>query len=177
MNPTPRLFRQILSVVLMALAAPALAQNPLIFARETIRIEPTTSTEATANNAALPPRESIRYDVEIRNADALRLEYIHTLNTLTPATGILIALDAPEMRAMPAYSVMTPVDVLFVAEDGSIVQIYPEAIMADLTQAIEAPSEVKAFIFLKSGQAKVRAIRPRDRVYGSPFNPPPPVQN
>lgn len=162
---------------LACMPMPAAAQ--MVFERAKIRIDPAAPPAPKTNEESDPPlpqRESIILEVEMRSEDALRLEYIHELNTLTPDTGVLIALNSPSIMPLPAMQVFTPVDALFVDEEGAIVQILPNVVLGEMSRSIAARSPIKAFVFLKAGQAAARAIRPHDIVTGSSFNPPPPVQ-
>lgn len=122
------------------------------------------------------PHDPITYSVEIRNEEALRLEYIHTLNALTDKTGVIIFFSEPRDVALPGMKVFTPVDAVFVNNDGTVAQILPKVVLGEMTQDIRAKSPVKAFLFLKSGEAANRNIRPHDIVTGSMFTPAPPIQ-
>jgi uncharacterized membrane protein (UPF0127 family) len=162
----------IIAFTLMANAA--LAQSAVIFERAKIRIDATLSAKEIEEKA--PSRPSIEYSVELRPESALNLENIHTLNVLTPTTGVLIALNTPSLVTLPAMKVYTPVDVLFVAYDGTISQIMPEVVLGQITQTVEAKSPIKALLFLKSGEASALDIRPRDVVAGNMFTPTAAVQ-
>lgn len=163
------------------LSAVAWAQTAVIFERTSIRIDPVAVVEAppTAEGevppAALPARTSLSFDIEMRGEDALQLEYIHTLNTLSERTGVAIIFDPPGVVALPRMQVFTPVDVLFVAENGVILQIYPDATLGTLDQDVYAKDPVRAFIFLKAGSAAKQQILPKDVVAGTMFTPAPPV--
>lgn len=154
------------------LAAPhAMAQVQMVFARENVRID----AAAPAPNDKRAPHPSVTYEVEVRAEDALRLEYIHTLNTLTDATGVMISFASPTIVALPAMKVYTPVDALFINDTGTVVQILPNVTLAELNQRVAAKEPVKAFLFLKMGQVAARGLKPRDVVAGSMFTPVPPV--
>ncbi len=153
----------------------SLAQTgSLIFERASIRITPTISEDTSSEATAV--RAVSTYDIEQRPEDALRLEYIHTLNTLTASTGVMIVLESSSIAAVPAMNVYTPIDVLFVADDGMIIKIIPNLVLGDLQQQVQARAPIKAFLFLKSGEAAARDIRPRDMVSGSMFAAPLNVQ-
>lgn len=157
---------------------PQLAHAEMIYERKRVTIYPALSelAESSVNEKPLPPREPVVYDIELRGEDALRLEYIHALNILTPTNGVMIALNAPAMLPLPSMNVFTPVDVLFIADDGTILQIMPNVTLGELTENAEAKSPIKAFLFLKAGQVAARAISPRDRARGSMFNRPLTIQ-
>lgn len=164
-------FVSLLLVLLLPMAAAAQV-TPVIFERTDIRIDP---APIAAEGEATLLREPTRYNIELRSEDALRLEYIHTLNTLTDDTGVMILFASPVMAPLPALQVFTPVDALFVAEDGTILQILPNVALGDMTQDVMAREPVKAFLFLKAGQVAARFLQPRDSVAGSMFTPAPPV--
>jgi hypothetical protein len=162
-----------ISFLLLFMAAPAMAQ--MIFERADIRIDPAPSAPVKEGEPTPPQRVSYNYNIEVRSEDALQLEYIHTLNTMTDRSGVAILFSAPTVVALPMMQVFTPVDALFVAGDGTILQIYPNVVLGQLQQEIYAKDPISAFIFLKSGETALRGIHPRDIVTSSIFTPAPPV--
>lgn len=160
--------------ILAALPLLASAQTSLIFERTTIHIESPAPDDK--DKKLKPPHPSLVYNIELRKEDALKLEYIHTLNDLTEETGVMIVLDSPAIFPVPAFKDYTPVDVLFLLDDGQLVQITPNLKLGDLTQDVRAKVPVKAMLFLKGGQAAARGIHPRDMVIGSMFTQAPPTQ-
>ncbi len=175
----PRIQRILrISTLALMLGLPLVAAHAqttsLIFERAQIRIDSPPIDEKEKNPK--PTHPSVRYDIEVRGEDALKLEYIHTLNTLTPATGIMIVFDSPSIAALPAMKVYTPVDVLFVGNDGTLLQISPSVVLGEITQLVQAKAPVKAFLFLKTGEAAARGLHPRDTIAGSMFTPPLPTQ-
>lgn len=178
MKLTPARVRWHISLALLMFAAPhfaAVAQNaPLIFNQAEIRIDSPAPNENDPKPK--PPHAPARYDVEVRGEDALRLEYIHTLNTLSEHTGVMIVFDSPTVTALPAMKVYTPVDVLFIADEGTVLQISPNLVLGEISQLVQARAPVKAFLMLKAGVAAAHGLHPRDIVAGSMFIPPLPVQ-
>ncbi len=163
------------SLALLALLLPALALAQMIFERADIRIESPQLTGKEKNPK--PPHMPVTYSVELRGEDALKLEYIHTLNSLADDNGVLINFNDAAIVPLPAMKVYTPVDVLFVAEDGTVLQIMPAVTLGDIAQSVTAHAPVKAFLFLKNGEAEHRGLHPQDMVRGSMFTPPLPVQD
>ncbi|MFM9890657.1 MAG: hypothetical protein ACKVOE_08495 [Rickettsiales bacterium] len=154
------------------LAATSMAQETqLLFVREAVRIDAGPADP----KAKFPPHAPVRYDVELRGEEALKLEYIHTLNNLADGTGVMIAFSAPTIVALPAMKVYTPVDALFITDDGTVTQILPNVTLGELTQRVAAKEPVKAFLFLKAGEVVARGLRPRDVVAGSMFTPSPAI--
>ncbi len=161
-------------LALLLVAGAATAQTSLIFERAKIRIDATPSAKEIKDN--VEPRATLTYSVELRPESALNLENIHTLNILTPTTGVIIAFNAPSIVSLPAMKVYTPVDVLFVAEDGAILQIMPKVVLGEISQTLQAKSPIKALLFLKAGEVEARGIRPHDVIAGHIFTPAPNVQ-
>jgi uncharacterized membrane protein (UPF0127 family) len=170
---------RLLLLVLWATAAQAQV-TPLIFAREDIRIEsPKIQQVLTAEKPqeAPPAHPPLLFNIEVRPEDALRLEYIHTLNSLTDDSGVMIAFSAPSVVALPSFKVPTPVDALFVLDNGRIEQILPNVVLSELTQEITTKSPIKGFLFLKAGTVAALGIRPNDVVSGKTFTPAPPLMH
>lgn len=172
---TCRMISRFISLLaLLLVATPALAQStPVIFTRTDIVFQP--APPATKEGEASILRPSATYNVEERSEDALSLEYIHTLNSLTDSTGVMIVFNEPAMVALPTMQVFTPVDTVFIAEDGTVLQMLPDVVLADVHQQIMAREPIKALLFLQAGQIKQRFLQPRDTVAGNMFTPEPAV--
>lgn len=170
-----KIWRVSLSVLLATLLpVSAAAQSALVFERAAITIEsPPPNPNDKAPKPGHPP---LHYDVELRPEEALRLEYIHALNTLGDGTGVMINFNAPTIVALPAMKAYTPVDALFLAEDGTVMQITPNVTLGEMAYEVRARAPVRAFLFLKAGEAAARGIHPRDHVSGSMFVAAPTVQ-
>lgn len=164
----------LVAAFVFAIAATAVAQvTPVIFERAAIRIDSPPPREK--DTKPKPTHPTLTYNIEVRPEDAMRLEYIHTLNMLTDDSGVMIEFTAPSMVALPIMKVYTPVDALFVSDTGVVVQILPNVTLGDLTQEVLAHEPVKAFLFLKAGSVAARGIRPQDIITGPMFTPAPPV--
>lgn len=181
-----RLIAQCVLMIMVTTAsyAQGLTTNPLIFERETIQIIPQqpkeSAQQATSTSSQQPdPPEKERmphsFNVEIRPEDALKLDYIYGLTTLNDTNGVMIAFGAPTIAPLPFFRVQQATDVLFVNDEGVILQIYPGHIPMDVTRDIYADTPIKALIYLKAGVVKALDIRPKDIVQSRVFNPPPPL--
>lgn len=165
----PPIRSRISTLVALALLAMApIAHAALIFERADVYIE---SPTPTAKEQA-PSHPPLKYTVELRTEEAMRLEYIHTLNSLTPSTGVMITLDSPAMVPAPKMNVYTPVDVLFVDDAGSVLKIAPATNLSELDEPLQVHSPIKAFLFLKAGEAAARSLQLGDRLRGRMFSPP-----
>lgn len=192
-----KLFQRLLCalLILWAFAGAQAQTNPLIFSRETVTIiskqpatQPSPETPAEsfekpsqsarpepASPASSATSNSHQFNVEVRPEDALRLDYIHALTILRDNTGVMIAFGAPTIAPLPYFRVQQATDVLFVDNEGVILQIYPGHIPIDLTQEIYADKPIKALLYLKAGAVQAFNIRPHDVVQSTVFTPPPPL--
>ncbi len=166
-----------LMVACMALLfAPSPTTAALLLEQATIRIEAGKQIPITGTNGqpsgTLPAHPPITFNVELRPEEALRLEYIHTLNTLTPDSGVMIVLDTPTIMALPAMNVFTPVDALMLDETGRISQVTPSVILADIKQPIRSKKPIKAIVFLQAGQAAASSLVAGDSAVGHMFSNP-----
>lgn len=172
--------------------AQGLTTNPLIFEREMITINPHAEPAVAAapqppepgSDPAIikpppeppaAPRVAQRFNVEVRPEDALKLDYIQALTMLNDTSGVMIAFGAPTIAPLPYFRVQQATDVLFVDDEGMILQIYPGHVPMDVSRDIYADRPIKALIYLKAGIVKARDIRPKDIVQSRVFNPPPPL--
>ena len=151
--------------------------TPVIFQRANIRIDPVLAGLAEDGKGSVTVRQSSGFNIEVRPQEALRLEYIHTLNTLTDESGVMVLFTAPAVTPLPAFRNYTPVDALFIDETGIILQILPRAILAEMAQPVAAAKPVRAFLFLKAGTVQARMIQPQDAVIGGMFTPAPAVMH
>ena len=153
------------------------ASAQLIFQREKLIVAPPPVTQVQEDTPATKPtakkkpsRKPRLFMVEVRSEEALNLEYIHTLNGLKKGDGVMIVFNAPSMVTVPRMNVYEPVDILFITDDGEVLQILPSIVPAEINRDIEAKDPVRAFLYIKSGEAKRLHIRPRDVVSHGVFN-------
>lgn len=147
----------------------------VIFQREKLTISPPPQTQQQAEmikepDMRPPARTSHDFMVEVRSEEALALEYIHTLNALGEKDGVMIVFAAPSLVSVPPMRVYKPVDILFISEEGEILQILPNITPAEINRDIQSPQPVSAFLYLRAGEVAARDIRPRDIVTHNAFN-------
>ena len=87
--------------------------------------------------------------------------------TLAPDTGLLIILSsaAPEPISVKTEGVPMPLDLLFIASDGTVMEVHP-AIPADSSTAITSNSPVAAALELNAGSIAEYGIVAGDKVTG-----------
>lgn len=170
-------FRQPISILLLTLfPALVLANSPVVFQRDSIRFLPAASVQVieegeTEESEAPPTREAFDIKVEIRPQDALRLEWIHTLNKLGEDEGVMIVLnEAMQLPLMP-LQVFTPVDVVVADARGLVSQLIPNVVLATLNEDIVANRPTRAFIYLRAGSIDAYGILPNDRIDHPYFTP------
>ncbi len=158
--------------MLVLVSVPAFSQ--VIFQREKLTISPppeTSQPKESGDAMVIPaPRAPQHFMVEVRSEEALNLEYIHTLNGMASDSGVMIAFNVPSIVSVPTMKVYEAVDVLFIDEEGEIVQILPNIVPAEINRDIAAQKPIGAFLYLKAGESKRRDIRPRDIVSHAVFN-------
>ena len=82
---------------------------------------------------------------------------------LAPDAGMLFDFKTPTLATMWMHNTLIPLDMLFVAEDGRIVNIHQRAVpLSDAIIAAAAP--VRAVIELNGGTAARLGIVPGDKV-------------
>lgn len=122
------------------------------------------------------PRETIRFYTELRDEQALKLDWVHSLNRISAQRTMTILFDPPRYDHIQRQNVYQPIDILSISPQGRIVQIASEIVLADLNAPIETSSRVKARLVLQGGAAKQLEIQPGDRVEHPAFVPEPKIE-
>lgn len=171
----------ILLFLFVLVAMPVFAQmansGGLIFSREKIFIETevtlppdaaeTPDTQGPVKDASQVPRlEARRYffDTEIRTHDALKLEWFHSLANVQSGRAIMIVFKETGPQSLPLAKLYKPIDVLVIAEDGEVLAILPNIILASQSKQIDMDMPVKAFLFIKADDASALQIKPKNHV-------------
>lgn len=183
------------SVSAMPAPRAALAQEqPVIYSQTVIALVPgTTVPKAITQSPELqsPPEDASADLAEQMLAEATALAQKPTLRVqvrreqipldqglftnyrLDAGHGVLTYFNRAEPRRLLAENIHTPLDVLFIRDDGIIAQIVPEIVMAYLPEDMEVDFPVRALLFLEAGRAAEWGIRPGYRVEHGMFNPKP----
>jgi uncharacterized membrane protein (UPF0127 family) len=82
---------------------------------------------------------------------------------LAPNAGMLFDYRAPSMAAMWMKNTLIPLDMLFVDQQGRIINIHERAVPGSL-DPIAAAAPARAVIELNGGTAAHLGIKPGDRV-------------
>ena len=131
------------------------------------------SKETKKEEKSPPPkiRRPVKINAEIRSDQALQLEWIASLNRLVSGEGVMIIFNPAIKLPLLEMNVYDAVDVLFVDSEGTILQIAPELTLYGLREEIVADSPIRAWFFLKGGDAEKNRIEPGDRIQHPLFSP------
>ena len=103
------------------------------------------------------------FTVEVAN-DAEEISFgLMERESLDPATGMLFDFNPPREPAMYMKNTLIPLDMLFIAEDGSIEMIARNTVPGSL-RTISAGVPVRAVLELNGGQTATLGIEPGDTV-------------
>jgi hypothetical protein len=164
-----------------AMAQSNVSKGGLIFSRERVFVETTVTLpiraaepkgeEETAKKEEAPTSEKRRYyfDTEIRSEESLKLQWFLSLDNMPSGRATMIVFDDPLERPLPLAKIYKPLDVLVLGDDGAILAILPEIVLATQTKLISVDMPVKAFMFIRSGEAALLHIKPKDMVQHALF--------
>lgn len=125
--------------------------------------------------SAPPARMPVKINTEIRSDQALKLDWIASLNRMKDDEGVMILFTPPVQLSLMPMNVYDPLDVLFVDREGRIMQIAPNIDLLNLSDGVQAKSAVRAWFFLKGGEAERLRIQPGDWVQHPLFRPKPTI--
>lgn len=169
-----------LLLLLLALSAPARADQstPLFYNRTEITIERQALPAPLPWQGESRPQEQsgITFDVEVRDAASFyNQKDWFNLSGPTDDSGVLLAFSAPTLAPVIRSKQYAPLDILMVDNEGKIIQIVPNIMLADLQREILPKNPVLAFLFLKGETCQRLSIAPGDVVVYDIFTRPPTV--
>lgn len=177
---------KILTIIIMSLliSATTYAGTPVIYSKTLIKIIPKQSqtnsetVKKDSRNASdskisdmLPTlkRTAKEFSVEIRPISFLSQKDFISNQPFTDREGMMIMVESPQILQLKASSLFGKVDVLFVTEDGKILDIMPNITISDLTDPISSEKPIKAFIFLQNNMTKTSDIKTGDIIENAIF--------
>ncbi len=114
-----------------------------------------------------------RFQVEIALTPAQREQGLMFRKDIPEGTGMLFVNGEERPVAMWMKNTLVPLDMLFLAADGTIVKIHPEAEPLS-TRLIASDAPVKGILELRGGTARKLGIVPGDRILHPAFGAPTP---
>lgn len=173
---------KLLSVFLLLLLpfSQASADAPLVYSKTVITIVPAPELSKPQSNKKaddkkisdsktidlLPETRRVtkEFTVEVRPLSFLSEHDFIAHQPFTDKEGMMMLIDPPAPTQLKSSNLLGKVDVLFVLEDGIIDKIAPDLSLPELEEPLASDKPVRAFVFLKPGQAQASDIRPGDRV-------------
>jgi hypothetical protein len=143
--------RRLLAASLVLAAAPARAQTP------GLKFE----TTALAIETAAGQRH--RFTVELADSDEKRALGLMFRDRMAPDAGMLFDFKSDQPVAMWMRNTRLPLDMLFIARDGRVVNIRERAVPFS-EESIYSDGPVRAVLELNGGTASRLGLRPGDRV-------------
>jgi uncharacterized membrane protein (UPF0127 family) len=104
-----------------------------------------------------------RFDVEVALTPAQQAQGLMFREKMEPDAGMLFVYDQVQPAAFWMKNTLIPLDMLFIALDGRIVNIHERAVPQSL-DAVRSAAPVKAILELNGGMSARLGIRPGDRV-------------
>lgn len=145
--------RLLISAILALLASPALAQQPQrapSFERSTLVIDSVTGKQH-------------RFTVELADSDERRAYGLMHRDAMPPDHGMIFDFKADQPVAMWMRNTRLPLDMLFIARDGKVVNIRERAVPFDET-SIYSDGPVRSVLELNGGTVSRLGIKPGDVV-------------
>jgi uncharacterized membrane protein (UPF0127 family) len=139
-----------LALVVLLLAPPGWAQPLLTFDKDTLTIESASGGRHTFN-------------VELAMTPEQMAQGLMYRRQLAADAGMLFIYPAPEPTAFWMKNTLIPLDMLFIAPDGHILNIAERTIPQTETP-VPSAGPVKAVLELNGGTAQRLGIKPGDRV-------------
>lgn len=171
---------RLLLVILLLFPAFAYADAPLIYSKTVVRIIPSSDTVKSRSKLDdddkkavdskvtdfLPSLQRVtkEFTVEVRPLSFLDQHDFIAHQPFTDKEGMMMLVDPPASAALKSANLLGNIDILFVLEDGTIEKIAPNLALNELVEPLTSEKPVRAFIFLKAGQAQASDIRPGDRI-------------
>lgn len=144
---------------------------------ETVTPESTPETQEGASTEADKPAKQtpLRHTINVQvRPNQIRLDSGMINNyALDDNNAVLTYFTVAEPRSLLAENIQKPLDILFIRDDGTIVQIVPEVIPAYLPDDIGTDFPLRALLYLKAGLAEAWGIEPGYRIEHGMFNPKP----
>ncbi|ALG72227.1 hypothetical protein VY88_13875 [Azospirillum thiophilum] len=104
-----------------------------------------------------------RFDVELALTPGQQAQGLMYRRTMAADAGMLFIYDRVQAASFWMKNTLIPLDMLFIAADGRIVNIHERAVPESL-DSVNSDGPVKAILELNGGMAARLGIRPGDRV-------------
>lgn len=136
--------------------------------------EQTKEQDKAEKEAPIPSKHEM--DVEVRDDQIPADRGMYINYKLDDEHALMTYFAESDVHALTQEQIYNTIDVLFVREDGTIVQIVPEISLTDMEDDITYEKPIRAFIFLQAGLAGAWGLQPGDHVVHGLFSPKPKIQ-
>ena len=110
------------------------------------------------------------FNIEVVDTEAGRERGLMFRKSLAPDAGMLFDFLTPQMVAFWMKNTLIPLDMVFIAADGTVEAVHPNAIPGDLTP-IPSGTPVRFVLEIAGGRAKAIDLEPGDRMEQSRVEP------
>jgi uncharacterized protein len=110
-----------------------------------------------------------RFDVELAVTPQEMAQGLMFRRSLAADAGMLFVYDVPQRASFWMKNTLIPLDMLFIAPDGKIINIHERAVPQSL-EPIPSAGPVKAVLELNGGTASRLGIKPGDRAISAIFD-------
>ena len=137
-------------------------EQPLTYMRSSIAL---ALMDPPQSDKPPTPHKIINFDVDIREAGNFRNQQgWYSLSGLSERRGVLVMENAPGIVPLEPAQQYAPLDVLMLEDDGTITQIFPSIVLAEMAQPINSAKPVQALLYLQGGTTEREGIKPSDKV-------------
>ena len=115
------------------------------------------------------PWGEAQFTVEIADEPAEQAQGLMFRDSLASSAGMLFVFPAPEAPVFWMKNTLIPLDMVFIAPDGTVARVHPEAVPGDLTP-IPGGDGILAVLEIKGGMAAALGVGPGDAVRHPAFD-------
>lgn len=109
-----------------------------------------------------------RFDVELAQTMAQQAQGLMFRESMAADAGMLFIYDSVRPASFWMKNTLLPLDMIFIAADGRVVNIHERAVPGSL-DSVNSAGPVKAILELNGGMSARLGIRPGDRVRHETF--------
>ena len=137
----------------------------LALAIAALTVAPARAAEhfATSSLSLVTAKGRFRFTVELAQDAGQRAQGLQFRETLAAHAGMLFDYVRPQQVTMWMKNTLIPLDMLFIAADGRVVNISTDAVPQSLTP-IPSAGPVRAVLEINAGTSARLGIEPGDRV-------------
>jgi hypothetical protein len=114
-------------------------------------------------------RGRFAFIVEVADTVARRMQGLQDRHALAPNAGMLFDFQKPQMVSMWMKNTYLPLDMIFIAAHGVVLNIAEKTVPHSLIPIVSA-GEALAVLEVNAGTARRLGIRPGDRIHHSIFD-------